>query len=205
MRIINASYFSEERTEPISYDEPIISQQNKILQVRRFLATSVILLKRKLHSSSSAFYNQSVLWEEKSGSKLWIFDLLFFLEVQEITSPTICDQGMTHWTRFISVGGLVLISSILIDLDLCWVYIVFTICKHTLAISSQLFYLNIELRRYRELRLVTPIEWWYAIVYQVKRCIVIRERVTTSTYYQFLEWISSREGCSLLGDDHVMV
>ena len=144
MRIINASYFSEERTEPISYDEPIISQQNKILQVRRFLATSVILLKRKLHSSSSAFYNQSVLWEEKSGSKLWIFDLLFFLEVQEITSPTICDQGMTHWTRFISVGGLVLISSILIDLDLCWVYIVFTICKHTLAISSQLFYLNIK-------------------------------------------------------------
>jgi len=55
------------------------------------------------------------------------------------------------------------------------------------------------------LRLVAPIEWWYAIVYQGKRCIVIRERVTTSTYYQFLEWISSREGCSLLDDDHVMV
>ena len=127
------------------------------------------------------------------------------LSMLEITSLTICDQGMTHWTRFISVGGLVLISSILIDLDLCWVYIVFTICKHTLAISSQLFYLNIELRRYRELRLVTPIEWWYAIVYQGKRCIIIRERVTTSTYYQFLEWISSREGCSLLDDDHVMV
>ena len=34
----------------------------------------------------SFFNNQSVRYEEKSGSKLWIFDLLFFLEVQEITS-----------------------------------------------------------------------------------------------------------------------
>ena len=190
MRIINASYFSEERTEPISYDEPIISQQNKILQVRRFLATSVILLKRKLHLSSSAFYNQLV--QKKS---IWVFKLRFLqfrfkkptsltLSMLEITSLYLTRVWPIEGGSYLS-GGLLLISSILIDLDLCWVYIGFTICKRTLAISSQFWKLKYWLRRYRELRLVTPIEWWFAIVYQGTRCIIIRERVTTSPYYHF--------------------
>ena len=70
--IFNASYFSEERTRSISSDEPITAQQNKCLQVRRFLAKSVILVKRKFHFSSSAFYNQLV--QKKS---VWVLNADF--------------------------------------------------------------------------------------------------------------------------------
>ena len=61
---------------------------------------------------------------------------LLTLSMLEITSPTICDQGMTHWRRFISVWGP---PSDLINID--WLgYLLSVYCLYeTIQLSGKHF------------------------------------------------------------------